>query len=119
MQPTTVEIDLAKSVFEVAVSRRPGAGSSRRRLTRSQMSRFLADREPSLVAMEACGTAHHWGRETEACGHRVPLLPPYAVRPYSASQQDRSQRHEGDPRGAPQRGESHLGRRNERVTRYR
>jgi len=82
MQPTTIAIDLAKSVFEVAVSRRPGAVSTRRRLTRSQMSRFLADREPLLVVMEACGTAHHWGREAEACGHRVRLLPPHAVRPY-------------------------------------
>lgn len=82
MQPTTIAIDLARSVFEVAVLRRPGAVSSRRRLTRSQMARFLADQEPSLVLMEACGTAHHWGREAEARGHRVRLLPPHAVRPY-------------------------------------
>jgi len=26
--------------------------------------------------MEACGTAHHWGRELEALNHRVRLLPP-------------------------------------------
>jgi transposase len=32
--------------------------------------------------MEACGTAHFWGREAGARGHRVVLLPPHAVRPY-------------------------------------
>jgi transposase len=32
--------------------------------------------------MEACGSAHYWGRRIEAAGHRVLLLPPHAVRPY-------------------------------------
>jgi transposase len=32
--------------------------------------------------MEACGTAHFWGREAHARGHRVVLIPPHAVRPY-------------------------------------
>jgi transposase len=32
--------------------------------------------------MEACGTAHHWGRELEALGHRVRLLPPGDVARY-------------------------------------
>jgi transposase len=32
--------------------------------------------------MEACGTAHFWGRQAQAHGHRVVLLPPQAVRPY-------------------------------------
>jgi transposase len=32
--------------------------------------------------MEACGSAHHWGRRFRELGHRVVLLPPHAVRPY-------------------------------------
>jgi transposase len=32
--------------------------------------------------MEACGSAHYWGRELEKLGHRVVLLPPQYVRPY-------------------------------------
>jgi transposase len=32
--------------------------------------------------MEACGTAHHWGRELEALGHRVRLLPTAGVARY-------------------------------------
>src|SRR5262249_34212609 len=31
---------------------------------------------------EACGTAHFWGRELQAMGHQVRLLPPHTVRPY-------------------------------------
>jgi transposase len=82
MQCTTIAVDLAKSVFEVAVSQRPGRVSERRRLSRNQFSRFLADRAPATVVMEACGTAHFWGREAIARGHHVVLVPPHAVRPY-------------------------------------
>jgi transposase len=79
---TTIAVDLAKSVFEVAVSRRPGQVVGRRRLSRGQFARFLAEQAPATVVMEACGTAHHWGREARARGHRVVLIPPHAVRPY-------------------------------------
>jgi len=32
--------------------------------------------------MEACSSAHYWGRKFEGFGHDVKLLPPFAVRPY-------------------------------------
>jgi len=82
MQDTTIAVDVAKNVFEVAVSGRPGQVSERQRLSRGQFVRFLAKRSPATVVMEACGTAHYWGRRAEAEGHRVVLLPPHAVRPY-------------------------------------
>jgi transposase len=82
MQSTTIAVDLAKSVFEVAVSERPGQVAERHRLSRGQFSRFLATRAPATVVMEACGTAHFWAREADARGHRVVLVPPHAVRPY-------------------------------------
>jgi Transposase len=82
MQHTTIAVDLAKSVFEVAVSQRPGTVAERRRLSRAQFARLLGEREPTTFVMEACGTAHFWAREAQARGHRVVLLPPHAVRPY-------------------------------------
>jgi transposase len=82
MKGTTIGVDLAKSVFEVAISHRPGAVASRKRLTRRQFRRFLVTQEPALVVLEACGSAHHWAREALALGHHVRLLPPRAVRPY-------------------------------------
>jgi transposase len=82
MQNTTIAVDVAKSVFEVAVSHRPGKVASRHRLTRERFARFLAEQPPAAVVMEACGMAHHWGREAQARGHTVRLLPPRDVRPY-------------------------------------
>jgi len=82
MHATTIAVDLAKSVFEVAVSQRAGQVSERHRLTRAQFRRFLGEREPARMLMEACGTAHYWGREARARGHEVVLLPPHTVRPY-------------------------------------
>jgi transposase len=79
---TTIAVDLAKSVFELAVAEQPGSVSLRKRLTRGQFARFLAEREPATLGMEACGSAHFWGREAQRLGHRVVLLPPHAVRPY-------------------------------------
>ena len=78
----TIAVDVAKSVFEVAVSSRPGRVAKRHRLTRPQFARFVATHPPATVLMEACGTAHFWGRHAQAHGHRVVLLPPQAVRPY-------------------------------------
>ena len=82
MKDTTVSVDVAKSVFEIAVSLRPGSVAETHRLSRARFSTFFAARKPTTVVMEACGTAHHWGRELERQGHRVVLLPPHAIRPY-------------------------------------
>jgi transposase len=79
---STIAVDLAKSVFEVAVSTQPGRVATRHRLTRPQFARFVATPPPATVLMEACGTAHFWGRRAQAHGHRVVLLPPPPVRPY-------------------------------------
>lgn len=82
MQDTMIAVDLAKSVFEVAISPRPGNVSKRSRLSRAQFAHRLATHEPATVVMEACGTAHHWARVAQGRNHRVVLLPPHTVRPY-------------------------------------
>jgi hypothetical protein len=51
-------------------------------MTRSQFERFWQTREPCAVAMEACGTAHHWARHVIALGFEVTLPPPKYVCPY-------------------------------------
>ena len=81
-QTTQVAVDLAKSVFEIAVSHEVGQVTDHRRLNRSGFRRFLENQDPSEVLMEACGTAHYWGRECRAMGHRVRLLPAGDVRRY-------------------------------------
>jgi transposase len=82
MNSTQVAVDLAKSVFQVAVSSKAGRVDEEHRLSRARFQRFFAEHEPVEVLMEACGTAHHWGCELEALGHTVSLLPPGDVRRY-------------------------------------
>jgi transposase len=79
---TLVAVDLAKNVFEVAISDSPGRISRRSRLSRTQFPRFCAQLQPATVLLEACGSAHHWARLLLSQGHQVVLLPPHAVRPY-------------------------------------
>ena len=91
MKSTTIAVDLSKTVFEVAVSEHAGKVRQRERLTRARVTPFFAQLQPATVLMEACGSAHHWGRRFQEMGHRVVLMPPHAVRPYvPRSKTDRS-----------------------------
>ncbi len=79
---TVVGVDLAKTVFEIAVSDIPGRVIRTRRLPRTKFMAFFVELPPATIVMEACGSAHYWGREFEALGHTVVLLPPHLVKPY-------------------------------------
>ena len=78
---TLAAVDLAKNVFEVAVSEQPGVVARRRRLRRSKFLDFFVQQEPATVLLEACGSAHYWGHKFRELGHRVEVLPPHLVRP--------------------------------------
>lgn len=82
MTRVTIAVDLAKHVFEVAVTNRAGAVAERKRLSRGQFERFWALQPRCRVVMEACAGAHYWGRRLSARGFEVALLPPRYVRPY-------------------------------------
>lgn len=79
---TRIAVDLAKSVFQVAVADGEWRVTSRQRLSRGQLLRFFGERQPCLVVMEACGTAHFWGRWLSSLGFTVRLLPPQYVRAF-------------------------------------
>lgn len=82
MNATTVAVDLAKKVFELAVADGNWGVIERARLTRSQFERWFANRKVDLVVMEACGSAHNWGRWLHERGISVKLLPAQYVRAY-------------------------------------
>lgn len=82
MKNTTMAIDLAKSVFEIGISDRPGHVDRNHRLSRTELCPFLAAQPPATVVMEACSSLHYWGRKCAGFGHDVKLLPPRSVRPY-------------------------------------
>ena len=82
MDATTIGVDLAKTVFELALANPAWRIVGRKRLTRLQFERFIAMQPTTHVVMEACGRAHHWARIARGHGHRVTLLPAQYVRPY-------------------------------------
>ena len=79
-----IGIDLAKGVFQVhAVRQEPGEPVAfTRRLKRSQMEPLFAKLPPSLIGIEACGSAHYWARVAQRYGHEVRLMPPAYVKAY-------------------------------------
>ena len=79
---TRVGLDLAKRVFQVHAVDANGDLVVARKLTRGQLIPFFAALPPCVVGMEACASAHHWGRALIELGHEVRLLPPAHVKPY-------------------------------------
>jgi len=71
---STVAIDLAKDVFELAFADADARILERRRLTRAAFASALDNRTPLHVVMEACGSAHYWARRFTRTGHHVELL---------------------------------------------
>ena len=82
MHATTAPVDLAKNVFQVAIADASHAVGEQHRLSRAQFARFFDNRHIDRVVMEACGSAHHWGRTFSARGIKVLLLPAQYVRAY-------------------------------------
>ena len=77
-----IGIDLAKRSFQVHGAKADGSVAYRRKLGRERLLSFLASQPSCTVAMEACGSAHYWGREIVALGHEVRLVPPIYVKPF-------------------------------------
>jgi transposase len=82
MAISRVGIDLAKSVFEVHGVDERGVAKVSRTLRRSTVRSFFAQLPPCVVGMEACATAHYWGRELAKLGHEVRLMAAQFVVPY-------------------------------------
>lgn len=79
---TIIGVDLAKNVFQLHGASAEGHVKFRKKLTREQFRRFMAEQPPAMVAMEACGSAHCWAREMERLGHEVRLLAVQYVKPF-------------------------------------
>jgi len=82
MKITTVGIDLAKNVFQVHAVDERGKAVLRKQLRREQVAAFFVNLPPCLIGIEACASAHHWGRTLQHFGHTVRLMAPQFVKPY-------------------------------------
>ena len=81
-----VGIDLAKKVFHLTAVDDTGAVIERKRVRRAGLQSYLAQLPRGcIIAMEACGSAHHWARLAAHHGHRVRLMSPHFVAPYIKS----------------------------------
>ena len=77
-----IGLDLAKRIFQAHGADRSGKCLFSRKLSRAQLLGFFSSQKPCIVAMEACSSAHYWGREIAALGHEVRLIPAHYVKPY-------------------------------------
>lgn len=82
MNVTTYGLDLAKRVFQVHWVEPDTGELKRKSLARAEVAAFFARRAPGVVAMESCGSAHHWGRVLSGLGHQVRLIAAQFVRPF-------------------------------------
>jgi transposase len=79
---STIGLDIAKTVFHAHGADARGQMVFSRRLTRAKLLEFFAAQPRCIVALEACGGAHHWAREIASLGHEVKLIPPAYVKPF-------------------------------------
>ncbi len=79
---STIGLDIAKSVFQVHGVDVAGTAVIRKRVSRAKVLEYFGELPPCLVGIEACPSAHHWGRELQALGHTVRLIPPSYVKAY-------------------------------------
>ncbi|MDX1607382.1 MAG: IS110 family transposase [Candidatus Competibacterales bacterium] len=86
-----IAVDLAKHTFQVCLFDRRMNVLSNRAMSRNQLARLLARQSPAVMALEACGGAHHVGRMAQRHGHQVRMLAPRQVKAFR-----QGQKHDGN-----------------------
>ena len=87
-EASIIGLDLAKRSFQAHGALADGSVAFRKKLSREKVLGFLAEQPRCIVAMEACGSAHHWGRAIRDAGHEVRLIPPAYVKPFVKRQKN-------------------------------
>jgi transposase len=85
---TTVGLDLAKHVFQLHAVDASGRIVIATALKCKDVLSFFAALPPCVVGLEACGSAHYWGRELVKLGHDARLMPPAYVKAYVRRQKN-------------------------------
>jgi len=77
-----IGIDISRTVFQLHAATASGEVVWRKRISRSEVLDVMRQVPVCEVGIEACSGAHYWGRELEALGHAVKLIPPQYVKPF-------------------------------------
>jgi transposase len=85
---TTLGIDLAKNVFALCGLDKTGEVIYRKTVKRSVFQRTVAQLSVDRIAMEACGSAHHWHRAFSEMNFEVKLISPAYVKPFVKGQKN-------------------------------
>lgn len=93
---TTVGIDLAKEVMAICIMDATGAVVTSKVMKRDAFVVWAEQLPSCAVAMEACGSAHHWGRWFAAHGHTVRLIAPEFVQPFRKSAAAKNDRNDAE-----------------------
>lgn len=85
---TAVGIDLAKSVFQVLAVNRAEKTVFSKKIRRDKLIELIATLPPCVIYMEACGSAHYWGKRFEEVGHTVRLIAGQHVKKFVVGNKD-------------------------------
>jgi transposase len=77
-----VGIDLAKNVFQVCALDPSDHVQFNRTVRRTRLLNEIRNLTPTTIAMESCSSAHYWGRQFQALGHQVKLIPAQHCKPF-------------------------------------
>lgn len=81
-QITRIGVDTSKNVFQLHGVNAEEKPVVRKKFTRVQMIAFFKDLPPTIIAIEACGSSHHWARQLGSFGHEVKLIAPRLAKLY-------------------------------------
>jgi hypothetical protein len=81
MSVELLAIDLGKRSFHIHGVDSDGVIISRK-TSRAKLIETITELAPETIAMEACASAHYWGRRFLAAGRRVLLINPRFVKPF-------------------------------------
>ena len=84
----TLGIDLAKNVFQVHGVDAAGKVVLQRAVKRKDFLPLIDGLPKCLIGMEACASAHYWGRCLANKGYEVRLIPPAYVKAYVRRQKN-------------------------------
>lgn len=88
MEVTFLGIDLAKSIFQLHGESADGHVVLQRRVRRDRLMAEIEALPPCTIAIEACTGSFYWQRRFEAAGHRVRIIAPQYVKPFSQHQKN-------------------------------